>query len=58
MGILTTIFNLIKAELHDYNINQLVRQAYSKDPAIRTLARAKLKKKDLDIYNELEEMPK
>jgi hypothetical protein len=58
MGILTTIFDAVKSEWHDYNTNQLVHQAYSHDPAIRTLARARLKQKDPDIYSMLEEMPK
>ena len=56
MGILETILNEVRAELHDYNMNQLVHQAYSHDPAVRTLARAKLKQRDPDIFNMLEKV--
>lgn len=50
------VIEQVKAGLHDYNMNQLVHQAYSKDPAIRTLARSRLKLKNPDVFEMLEKV--
>ncbi len=56
LGVITSILSEVKALLHDYNINALVHQAYSIDKATRTLARAKLKQKEPEIFAMLEDV--
>jgi hypothetical protein len=40
--------------LSDYNLRNLIDQAYSKNPSTRVLARSKLKREHPDIWKEME----
>ena len=45
-----------KKDVRDYNTKRLIREAFSEQPSIRVFARARLKKEQIDIFNELEAM--